>query len=91
MAIQEDKSEIEVYVQGKIGFKYMQHIAFLRRKISVTTISQDKQNMFFALILRIKGILVFYINSYKNIRYWNIFDKKRMVILQWLQNKNIDI
>ena len=42
MAIQEDKSEIEVYVQGKIGFKYMHYIVFIRRTISVTNISQDK-------------------------------------------------
>jgi len=81
MAIQEDKSEIEVYVQGKIGFKCIHYIVFIRRKIYVTTISQDNQNMFFALIVRIKEILVVYINSYKNIRYWNIFD------IQWLQNK----
>lgn len=53
MAIQEDKSEIEVYVQGKIGFKYMHYIVFIRRKVSVTTISQDNQKCF-ALIDCIK-------------------------------------
>ena len=62
MAIQEDKSEIEVYVQGKIGFKYMHYIVFIRRKVSVTTISQDNQNMFFELIICIKEILVVYTN-----------------------------